>query len=282
VKRAHILGAVLLTAGWLYGASAAAQVSATADASLFSAYVWRGVTYTNRFVVQPDLSVTVPVQRVSLTGDLWANIEPARYNGFSDISESGGTAKFDVTEVTWAGELGIPVTKQTTLTFGATGYIFPNHSGLTNEENTVELYGTAELDAPLKPTASLYYDVGVVRGAYVEGGISHEFALAKRTSMTLGGTVGFSAGQDADLDASGEPRAESFNFAKNGFTHADLWTTAAITAGAVSVSPTLHVVITGDDVTKASKIEHDPDTGLPRFNRTGAKLWFGVTLEWAR
>jgi hypothetical protein len=276
------LGAVLLTAGWLRGAPAAAQVSATADASLFSAYVWRGVTYTNRFVLQPDLSVTFPVKHVSLTGDLWANIEPARYNGFSDISESGGTSKFDVTEITWAGELGLPVTKQATLTLGATGYIFPNHSGLTEAENTVEVYGTAELDVPLKPTASLYYDVGVVRGAYLEGGISHEFAVAKKTSITLGGLAGFSAGQDADLDASGEPRAESFNFEKNGFTHADLWTTAAIAAGAMTISPTFHLIITGDDATKVSKIEHDPATGLSRFNRTGAKLWFGVTLEWAR
>lgn len=282
MKRANILDAVLLTAGTLRGGPAAAQVSMAANVGAFSSYVWRGVTYTNRFVVQPDASVTIPVKQASLTGGVWANIEPARYDGFGDISESGGLKDFDVAEVDWFGEIGIPMAKRATLTLGITGYIFPNDEGLTSISNSVELYGRAELIGALNPTASLYYDVGKVRGAYLEGGLSHPFAIGQHTSLTLGALAGVSAGQDADLDATGEPQAEASNFEKNGFTHADVWTSADITAGALTITPAVHVIVTGDDATKVSEFVRAPVTGEPEPNRTGTKLWFGVTVGWAR
>jgi hypothetical protein len=187
-----------------------------------------------------------------------------------------------VSEIDWTGELALPPTGKAALTFGATGYIFPNSGGLTEESNSVELYGVAEFAMPLNPTALLSYDVGVVDGAYFEGGLSHSFALSPRTSLTIGGLAGFSAGQDAELDAEGEPQAKSYNFEKNGFTHADLWANMDFTLGSIAMTPTLHVIVTGDEETNYSKMERHPDTGLPDYNRTGAKVWFGVTLGWAR
>jgi len=283
VKPSHMLGAGLIAAMAWRSTPVAAQASASASAGLFSSYVWRGVTYTNRFVIQPEVSATLPVRKATLTGGLWANVEPARYDHFSDISENGATPnRVDVTEVQWYGELGLPIAKDATLTLGTTGYIFPNDDGLTRDADSMELYAVAELAGPLKPTASVYYDVRAVKGAYFEGGLSHTLAPESRVPVTLGAAAGFSAGQDADLDASGEPQAESFNCAKDGFTHADLSATADITTGALTFSPTLHFIITGDEATKSSRIEPEPGTGLPRLNRTGAKLWFGVTVGWTR
>lgn len=282
MKRARILAAGLVAALLVRGTPGSAQASVALNAGLYSAYTWRGVTYTNNFVIQPDISATMPAGRMSVTGGLWANIEPARYDGFRDISENGGTSGFDVAEINWLGELGVPLAKQATLTAGATGYIFPNDDGLTSTSNSVELYGRVELDMPLNPTAALYYDIGPVKGAYMEGGISHTVSALNNVPLTFGALAGISAGQDAELDADGEPQAESFNFEKNGFTHADLWASADFTAGTLAISPTLHVIVTGDETTKVSRMEPDLATGMPRPNRTGAKLWFGVAIGWPR
>ena len=46
----------------------------------------------------------------------------------------------DLTEFDWWAELGIPIGK-VTLTPGATGYIYPNDGGLTEDNNTIEIYG---------------------------------------------------------------------------------------------------------------------------------------------
>jgi hypothetical protein len=282
VKRARILGAGLVAALLVRGTPGAAQASVAANAGLYSAYTWRGVTYTNNFVIQPDIAATIPAGRMSVTGGLWANVEPTRYDGFRDISENGGMSGFDVAEINWLGELGVPLTKQATLTAGATGYIFPNDDGLTSTSNSVELYGRVKLDIPFSPAAALYYDIGPVKGAYVEGEVSHTVSALGAVPLTFGALAGISAGQDAQLDADGEPQAESYNFEKNGFTHADLWASADLTAGALAISPTLHLIVTGDETTKISRMETDPATGMPRPNRTGAKLWFGIAIGWSR
>jgi len=72
---------LLLTAG-----SARAQPSLTADLGLNSQYIWRGVTSTNRFVVQPTLTLTLPVRGLAFSAGAWGNIEPIRYDGPRDIS----------------------------------------------------------------------------------------------------------------------------------------------------------------------------------------------------
>lgn len=282
MRRANTLGAIVVLAAGLGGTPGQAQVQAEAEVGFFSSYVWRGVTYTNNFVVQPDLSLTVPVRRMSLTGGVWANIEPARYDGFSDISESGGLDNFDLAEIDWYGEMNLPLSARTTVVLGATGYYFPNEDGLTPTSNSVELYGRAEWTGPLHPTASIYYDVGKVHGGYVEAGVSHPVTVSERASLTFGALAGVSHGQDAQFDGTDEAHAASYNFYENGFTHADLWTSAELTAGNVTIEPAVHLIMTGDGATKISKFVRDPASDEPIPNETGTKLWLGVTLGWAR
>jgi hypothetical protein len=279
MKRANVLGAALVVAGLVgTAAPAAAQATIGADVGLFSDYVWRGITYTNKFVIQPDAYLTFPTGPATFTAGGWFNIEPGKYDGGSDISESGGESSFDVAEFDWWGEFNYPVQKAN-LTLGATGYIFPNDVGFTKDFNTVEIYGKVALSVPLSPKLAAWYDVDKVKGLYVEGSVSHAIQPKDQPfSVVLGALAGFNAGQDADLDANGDPQAEFFNFQDGGFTHLDLSAAVPFSAGPLSISPAVHVVITGDEFTKFTK--RNPNTG--ELNSKDVKVWFGGTISWSK
>ncbi len=280
MKRANVLGAALVVAGaFATAAPTAAQVTVGADAALFSDYVWRGITYTNKFVIQPDAYLTFPTGPATFTAGGWFNIEPGKYDGGTDISESGGESSFDVAEFDWWGEFNYPYQKAN-FTLGATGYYFPNDAGFTKVFNTVEIYGKVGLSVPLNPKLSAWYDVRKVKGLYVEGSVSHAFQPKDQPfSVVLGALAGFNSGQDANFDANGVNQAEFFNFADDGFTHLDLSAAVPFSAGPLSISPALHVVVTGDDFTKFDKRDATTLTGL---NNKDVKVWFGGTISWSR
>jgi hypothetical protein len=280
MQRANVLRAALFAASAsVCAVPAQAQATVGADLYLYSSYVWRGLSLTNKPVAQPDLYVTVPVGNASITGGGWASFDLGRYDDpINDISESGGTSGFNFAEFDWWGEVSYPVGKAT-LTGGATGYLYPNDANaagfpglLTKANNTVELYAKAALDAPLSPKVALYYDVDKVKGAYFEGGITYALPASEKVSVNLGALAGFSAGQDADEDASGVPQAEFFNFRENGFTHLDLSAGVPFEAGALSITPVLHLVIAGDDFVKVTSPTKTHD----------AKLWGGVSISWSK
>lgn len=276
MKRANVLGAALVVAGLVATAvPAAAQVTVGADLGLFSDYVWRGITFTNKFVLQPDAYVTFPTGPASFTAGGWFNIEPGQYDGAEDISESGGESSFDVAEFDWWGEFNYPYQKAN-FTLGATGYIYPNDFGLTKDANTVEIYGKVALDVPLSPKVAGWYDVDKIKGAYFEGSISHTIQPKDQPfSIVLGALAGLNAGQGIPDDPTSD---ESFNFVDNGFTHLDLSAAVPFTAGPLSISPAVHVVVTGDEATKYTKV--DPTTG--ELNSKDVKVWFGGTISWSK
>jgi hypothetical protein len=72
----------------LWATPVTAQVTIGADAALNSAYNWRGLSLTNKPVIQPDLWLSA----YGFTAGVWANIEPTKYDGATDISETGGRA----------------------------------------------------------------------------------------------------------------------------------------------------------------------------------------------
>jgi hypothetical protein len=278
MRRTTVVGTVLVVIGVLGStAPARAQTTFGVDVDLFSSYVWRGLTLTNKPVLEPGLWVSFPAGNASITAGGWANIDIGQYDDASDISESGGTSAFNLAEFDPYAEVSFPV-GNATLTGGVTGYIYPNDDpGLTSDFNTWELYGKAGLDVPLSPELSVYYDIDKIKGAYIEGNISHSLAASERVSIDLGATAGFSAGQDADLDDLGTPQADFFNFAENGFTHLDLSAGVPFTVGVFSITPVLHFVINGDELTKITSF--DETTGFP--NSKDAKIWGGVSLSWS-
>ncbi len=278
MRRATVGGTVLVVIGVLGSAvPARAQATFGVDLDLFSSYVWRGLTLTNKPVLEPGLWVSFPAGNASITAGGWANIDLGRYDDASDISESGGTSAFNLAEFDPYAEVSFPA-GNATLTGGLTGYIYPNDDpGLTSDFNTWEIYGKAGLDVPLSPELSVYYDIDKIKGAYIEANISHSLAASETVSIDLGAAAGFSAGQDANLDDLGEPQEEFFNFAENGFTHLDLSAGVPFTVGVFSITPVIHFVINGDELTKITSF--DETTGFP--NSKDAKIWGGVSLSWS-
>jgi hypothetical protein len=273
MKAANLLRATAL--GILLAAparAARAQTEIGAQLDLFSAYVWRGVTYTNKPVAQPDVYVSFPAGNASITAGGWANIEIGSYDDPNDdFSESGGLSAFNIAEFNPYAEVSFS-TGNAALAGGIIGYIFPNdldaapNGGLDSESNTWEVYGIVGFDVPLAPELSLYYDFDKVKGAYLEGGVSHSVPLGESHTLDLGGLVGLSLGQGISED---DP---SFNFEDDGLTHVDFSAGVPLTAGVFSITPVVHFQINGDEITKFHS---------PSGDGSDLKLWGGVSIGWS-
>jgi Bacterial protein of unknown function (Gcw_chp) len=259
---AAVLSAVAASAS---ARTALAQATVGADLSMFSGYVWRGISVTNRPVGQPNAYVAFPAGTVSVTVGGWANVDLGQYDDSDDFSQSGGVSSFNLAEFDPWAEVSVPAGKAT-LTGGVVGYLFPNDFGATEAYNTWEVYGKVGLAVPLSPKLAVYYDVDKVTGAYLEGSIAHAVPLGS-VSLALGALAGFSAGQ-AEADDSDELN----NFAENGFTHLDLSAGVPLPAGMFTVTPVLHFLVNGDQNTKFTSPDEESDV----------KLWGGLTISWSR
>ncbi|HEY7481287.1 MAG TPA: hypothetical protein VH680_12300, partial [Gemmatimonadales bacterium] len=140
-----------------------------------------------------------------------------------------------------------------------------SNGGLGTESNTWEVYGTVGLDVPLAPSLALYYDFDKIKGAYLEGAVSHSVPLGESHTLDLGAAAGLSLGQEVN------PEDESFNFFEDGFTHLDFSAGVPLTAGIFSITPVLHFQISGDDFTKFTSPTDESDV----------KLWGGVSIGWS-
>jgi hypothetical protein len=283
MKRGLVVGATALALITGAAGQAAAQNSTTlgVDAALNSAYFWRGVTYTNKPVLQPDVYLTFG-SKLSITGGGWANIELGQYNGTTDISEGGGLYSFYLTEFDWWGEANYPV-GIATLTAGVTGYIFPNGAGFTPANNTVEVYGKVAFATTLSPKVAGWYDVDKIKGAYFEASVALPIKLSPGLSLTLGALGGLNAGQGCD--PVGGACTVSGNFYDNGVTHIDISAALPFTAGPISINPNIHGIIGVDDWTTITSL--DPAStevvgGYTGVSSNDIKAVFGVTLSWSR
>jgi len=119
---------------------------------------------------------------------------------------------------------------------------------------------------PLSPKLALYYDFDKVNGAYIEGTVGHAVSLGS-LSLNLGALAGLSAGQ-AESDSPNELN----NFFENGFTHLDLSAGVPFSAGIFSISPVVHLLVNGDEVTRFTSPGDESDV----------KVWGGLTISWSR
>jgi hypothetical protein len=278
MQGARVVGAALFVGGALIGAVPGhAQTEVGVDLDVFSSYVWRGLSLTNKPVAQPAVWASFPAGNAAITLGGWASIDLGKYDDLADdVSESGGSSAFNFAEFDPYAEVSFPVGKAT-LTGGITAYLYPNDEDapnqfflLTSAANTVEIYGKIGFDAPLSPELSIYYDVDKIKGAYFQGAVSHSLAASEKVSIDLGAVAGVSAGQGLPDDPFSD---ESANFVDDGFTHLDLSAGVPFTAGAFSITPVIHFQISGDEATKfTSPSNLDEDV----------KLWGGVSIGWSK
>ena len=260
-----LLGAAILL---LAAPAASAQVTVGADLGIHSAYVWRGLTLTSKPVAQPDLWVSLPVGASgAVTVGGWGSIDLGKYDGADEVSEGGGEGGPDLTEFNWWAEYAHSF-GQAELVLGAVGYIYPNDAGITDDANTIEVYGRLGLSHLLSPRISAYYDVDKIKGFYIEGSLGYDIPVSESFALSLGALAGLNAGQGVNED---DPN-EFANFAENGLTHIDLSASTEFAAGPLAITPAFHFQISSDEATKFNK-PSKPDESV--------KIWFGVTLSWA-
>jgi uncharacterized protein (TIGR02001 family) len=258
--RRSLLAAASLAA--LFAAApAAAQATVTGNLALNSAYFWRGITFSNRSVVQADVSLAVPLLGGSLAGGAWANYEPGTYAYPRDISMNAADGP-DLSEVDLWAEYGYQL-GAATLAAGVLAFRFPNENGFTEDLNTTELYGRLSVDGPLSPSLTVYRDVDKVIGTYGEGSVSQSVDVFGWTTVTLGALAGASWGHTPD-------EAQNANYARDGLTHVDLSVSVPLTSGRVAITPTAHVVLGNDPVTRIT----EPD------KESGVKTWIGMRVTW--
>lgn len=242
---------------------AAAQVTIGADAALNSAYVWRGLSYTNKPVLQPD----VWLSGWGFTGGVWANVEPTKYDGTNDISESGGI-QTGIAEIDGWIEYA-RTSGNVNWKLGWTIYTFDmNEAGFTAKYDTHEFYGQANVSGlPVTPQVYVAYDVDKVNGAYIAPSLSYGWKASPAVTINFTALAGISAGQEVSA------KDFSANFAKSGLSHVDLAASTSFAAGPVSIAPAFHVQFSHDQLTKNNS---------PKKPDQSTKFWGGVTLSWSR
>jgi hypothetical protein len=269
--REGILMGALVAGAVSVARPATAQVVFTSDAGAFNAYIWRGVTLTNQFVVQPDAYLTIPAGGGALVFGAWGNIDAGQYDDpVEDISQGGGTSSFNATEVDVWAEYGRALRPGLSGTIGGLLYLYPNDAGFTNKVNrTLEIYGKLQATSmPLVPKLAVWYDVDKVDGFYLEASLAQPVKAISGFPLTFGALAGFSGGQGTNQD---DP-SQIANFADDGFTHADLSATGALSAGPVIIAPTVHLLLLNDGFTELTKPGVTKDV----------KAWAGVTLTWSK
>ena len=275
MKRANVLGAALVVAGAVATAApAAAQATVGADLGLFSAYVWRGLSLTNKPVSQPDVYVTFPAGQASFTVGGWANIEPGKYDGPERHQRERRRCRASTSPSSTRGPSSTTRIRRRSSRCGATGYYLPQRRRPHQAFNTVEIYGKVALSVPLSPKLAIWYDVDKIKGAYFEGSISHTFSRRTRSSRW----------------AWARSRAWTPARASRTIRNSDQSSTSRTTGSPTSICPppcrslpapcpSLRPSTSSSPVmTHQVHQVHRP----PGLNSKDVKVWFGGTISWSK
>ncbi len=170
--------AVLLTAA-LPCLAAAAPASADAEYSMdfASAYVWRGITFTDGAVWQPSVTAS---NGSGFAINVWGNLD------IDDANDMSG--EFNEIDLTASYGFG---TDAVSAEVGFIEYLFPN----TAFAGTREVYMTLGWDVTAAPSVSVYYDIDEVQDFYANVGVSFGGAAADVLEWGVSVSAGY-AGDD--------------------------------------------------------------------------------------
>lgn len=252
--------------------AAAQDASIGFDVGLNSNYNWRGLSLTNKPVIQPDAWLSA----YGLTGGFWFNVEPTKYDGPNDLSESGGV-RSGIAEI----DPWIEYARSFANVDAKVGWVAywynKNNGGIDNTSNTSEIYAQVSLsNLPVTPTLAAWYDIDKVKGLYVQGQLVYGMKVTPAFTLNLGALAGLSAGQEVSAN---DPSA---NFANSGLTHIDLSANTSVSAGSLSIVPSVHFQISHDDFTRFNNAQDVADFFNNGTKGPGTKFWFGVTLSWSQ
>lgn len=172
-------------------AAPAAAAEATAAIDFASAYVWRGLTFNDGFVVQPSIDVA---GKNGLGINVWGNYDVDDYDDQltgSDFSEIDLTLSYS----TSLGKLDVGA--------GVIAYLFP---GGGSDSETAELYlslGT-EIIGGLSAALDIYYDFELLdEFSYATLSLAYAYDFNDKLGLEVGGSVGY-AGDDFSASYGGE------------------------------------------------------------------------------
>ncbi len=184
--------AALATGGGISQASAA-EVTAALDTN--TAYVWRGLTFNNGFVLQPSLDVASNGFDINV----WSNFDLDSYNGAVD---SGNFSEVDLT-ASYTHKIG-PVDAS----IGVVEYLFPGGGDSTEE---VFLGLSMDIGAGFSVGSTLYYDFNQVDDFYLAARVGYSYSINEPTTLGVSGTISC-AGEDFANYYAGGTEGGFFNY----------------------------------------------------------------------
>ncbi len=167
--------AILMTIAML-GTAAAPASAADYALDFASAYVWRGITFTDGAVWQPSVTAS---NDSGFAINVWGSLD------IDDANEMSG--EFNEVDLTASYGFG---SDAISAEVGFIEYLFPN----TEFAGTRELYVTVGWDIVAAPSVSLYYDIDEIKDFYASVGVS----FGGDVSDVLAWSVDVSAGYAGD------------------------------------------------------------------------------------
>ncbi len=145
-------------------------VSASADVSILSQYVWRGYALSDdSIVVQPSATVTYG----GFGFNLWGNL---------DMDELGSDdTSFNETDMTLSYDMSFDIVSV------GVGYIYYGLEG----EDSQEFYVSLGLDTILAPSLTVYRDVDTFPGWYINLGVGHSISFTDDIALDLAASIGY-------------------------------------------------------------------------------------------
>ncbi len=158
---------------------AAAPASADAEYALdfASAYVWRGITFTDGAVFQPSVTAS---NDSGFAINVWGNLD------IDDANDMSG--EFNEIDLTASYGFG---TNAVSAEVGFIEYLFPN----TPFAGTREVYLTVGWDITASPSVALYYDIDEVKDFYANFGVEFGGDVSGAMAWSVAVSAGY-AGDD--------------------------------------------------------------------------------------
>jgi uncharacterized protein (TIGR02001 family) len=173
-----LAAALILLVGMAAGPAVAAEATAAVDFA--SAYVWRGLTFNDGFVIQPSIDVAA---KNGFAVNVWGNYDVSDYDNnvsSNDFQEVDLTISYSKT----FGKLDAGV--------GVINYLFPQGGDETTEAYLSLGY---PIVGGLSASLAVYYDFEAFDElSYANLGLSYAYDINDKVSLEAGATAGWAGG----------------------------------------------------------------------------------------